>query len=146
MTDISGLRRQHDAALIQAEEAQGCANRLLVERRREDACGVLLALARLTGVLTVHFAQEDEQLYPMLMACGSEEVAGTARRFFAEMGHIGPLYAEFVEHWNAPDPIMADIEGFHLDLSALLEALADRIRREDEQLYPLADALAPIVG
>lgn len=141
MTKTSILRRQHDAAIDLMGQVQAIADRLNVRPSREDARLLNMSLTKLDELLRIHFAQEDWVLYPALMASGQSEVAEVAQRFFAEIGHIGLLFAEFADHWST-DAIMADMQCFQSDLSALFEALADRIARENEHLYPLADGLA----
>ncbi len=131
------LRRQHDTALKIAGEILAEAESLTDDRTH--ALKVTLQLARLTGLLKIHFAQEDRGLYPSLMASGRGGVAQVAQRFFEEMGKIGPAYEAFVAKWSNVDTLATDPAGFRTECAAIFAALADRIERENEILYPLVD-------
>ena len=140
MSRTANLRRQHDAAVTIVGEI----NNLLLARPgvevRDGAFQATLLLAKLTGLLRIHFAQEDRQLYPALMASGRGGVAEVARRFFEEMGDLGPTYGAYAQRWASADQILSDPRGFRRESKTVFTALADRITRENEQLYPLADA------
>src|SRR3546814_5419189 len=62
--------------------------------------GLTISLAKLSGTLRIHFAQEDRHLYPSLMASGQGDIAATARRFLEEMGQIGPALNAFTAKWR----------------------------------------------
>lgn len=140
MSRTANLRRQHDAAVAIVGEM----NRLLSDRpgieARDGAVQATLLLAKLTGLLRIHFAQEDRQLYPALMASGRGGVAAVARRFFEEMGSLGPTYGAFSQRWASAEQVLSDPRGFRRESRTVFAALADRITRENDQLYPLADA------
>lgn len=141
MPRTAHLRRQHDHAL----EIVGQLDTLMAERPGiEDSEGAFRAsmlLARLSGLLRIHFAQEDRHLYPGMMASGRGGGAETARRFFEEMGHIGGAYAAYAAKWSMSQSIHGDTAGFRRESAALFAALGDRIARENAELYPLADAM-----
>lgn len=141
MVRTANLRRQHDAALTIACEILDVIERMDDAPSHEDAYAATLLLAKLTGLLRIHFAQEDQLLYPSLMAEARGGVAAVARSFFEEMGQIGPAFAAFSEKWRAQGAIAAEPALFRGESRALLAALADRIRRENDELYPLADKL-----
>lgn len=142
MIRTASLRRQHDAALLLAGEIKRLIAELGEAPHADGAFRITLLFAKLTGALRIHFAQEDKLLYPALMASGRGGTAATARRFFEEMGRIGPAFADYVEKWRTSAAILADWKGFRGETEALFAALADRIARENEELYPLADDLA----
>lgn len=141
MTRTASLRRQHDAALAIAGEIVVLLERVGDKPSRDDAYAVSMLLAKLTGVLRIHFAQEDRMLYPSLMASGRGGVAAVARAFFEEMGQIGPAFADFSEKWRSLGAILAEPARFRSECGAVFMALSDRIERENNELYPLADKL-----
>ena len=140
MSRTANLRRQHDAAVVIVGELSTLIAARPGIEARDGAFQATLLLAKLTGLLRIHFAQEDRQLYPSLMASGRGGVAEVARRFFEEMGSLGPTYGEFVQRWTSATDILSDPRAFRRESKAIFAALADRITRENEQLYPLADA------
>jgi hypothetical protein len=131
------LRRQHDAA------EQIVANIAKLSRSEIDAAAAYqigLALTKLTGVLRIHFAQEDRSLYPSLMASPDPRVSDIAKQFQREMGGLAPIYEAFADRWKLSSAILADVDGFRRESRSVFTALADRIRRENEELYPLAES------
>jgi hypothetical protein len=138
MSRSTALRRQHDAASMLAAQ-------LLVEidnyRGRESAYAISLDLAKLLGLLQIHLAQEDRSLYPSMIASGNEQAAAVAQRFFAEMGGLCQRLQAFASRWSCPKAISSDFDRFRHETIMILAALNGRILRENEELYPLADAL-----
>ena len=105
-----------------------------------QAIPILLQLNRLLGILRVHLAHEDVELYPSLMASGDSEVARTAATYFAEMGGLATDLEYFSRHWSCSVSIAGNIDEFRHDLHELVLALAVRIERENRYLYPLAES------
>lgn len=137
----AGLKRQHEAApALIARYVTRIADMGELPSRA-DAYQVTLLLAKLAGMLRIHFAQEDNLLYPALMESPSAHVATTARAFFEDIGQIGPAFVAYVQRWCATEAILADPAGFRRETEAQIATLTDRISREDRDLYPLADAL-----
>ena len=67
-------------------------------------------------------------------------VAGSARAFGDEMGGMAAAYNQHCSRWTA-DAIAADWSGYCRESGTLIDALANRIRRENLELYPLLDQL-----
>lgn len=139
MSRTSALRRQHDAA-------SKLASQLLVDienyRGEEDACVISLELAKLLGLLQIHLAQEDRSLYPSLIASGDERVAAVAHQFVAEMGEFAKGLHSFAKRWPCSRAVSSNFGAFRNETIAVLDALNERILRENEELYPLADTLS----
>ncbi|MBN8806842.1 MAG: hemerythrin domain-containing protein [Sphingomonas sp.] len=141
MSATANLRRQHDAATLIVSDIVAMVAQIGAQPTSAQAFRLTILLAKLVGTLRIHFAQEDRHLYPSLMASGQGGTAAVARRFFEEMGHLGPALMAFVERWRSPDAIVADWTGYRDEQRAVFTALADRIERENTILYPLADEL-----
>src|SRR3546814_17162127 len=73
--------------------------------------GLTISLAKPSGTLRIHFAQEDRHLYPSLMASGQGDIAATARRFLEEMGQLGPALNAFTEKWRDSGTIVPKRPG-----------------------------------
>ncbi len=142
MSRTSSLRRQHDAALRLAGEAQAIIDRIGAYPCDDNVFPLTMVLAKLTGTLRIHLAREDRCLYPELMASGQGGVAATARQFFEEMGQLAPQITGYSAKWLSSDAIIADWDGFRLDTAGIFSALSHRIACENDILYPLADALS----
>ena len=134
------LRQQHDAATILTRRLR---NLVLLHRPGDDAVLIATELARLLSVLRIHLAEEDEHLYPALVATQESKAAALAERYRAEMGSLAWDVEDFMRHWSSSAVIALDFEAFQSDLDQLLGALVARIECENLTLYPVADALIP---
>jgi hypothetical protein len=101
-----------------------------------------MQLNRLLGLLRVHLALEDVQLYPLLMAGPDSKVARTARRHADERDRLAVDLECFARNWPCADSIAANFGKFRDAAHQLVLALAVRIELENLYLYPLADAEA----
>lgn len=138
MSRTSNFRRQHDQLETMAAD-------LLSETRRfadgDNSYAISMKLAHLMGHLKVHLAQEDNALYPSMMACEDERTARTAKRFADEMGGLAREVDALLERFPCSRAIAADYTVFRHEAHRLVGRLAERIKRENETLYPLADAM-----
>lgn len=113
----------------------------LVDRHdpRKPVYPILLQLNRLVGLLRVHLAYEDVELYPKLIASVDLHVAHTAQGFVKEIGGLAVDLECFARHWSCSASIGSSFAEFSDGLNELLLALAVRIERENQQLYPLVE-------
>ena len=137
MVNTEILRQQHDAALVMADRLID-----LIDNYdpRSAAIPILMQLNRLLGLLRVHLAHEDFELYPRLMASPDPHIARTANAYIAEMGGLAIDLECFVRHWSCAASIAGNIEEFREGVHELVLALAVRIERENRYLYPLAES------
>lgn len=138
MSRTTALRRQHDAALQ-------LASRILEQVDRYEGCGdahgISVSLAKLLGLLRIHLAQEDKSLYPSIIESGDERIATIAQRFVAEMGGLAERLGIFASRWSNSAAIASNFDDFRREARIIIDALGSRIARENEELYPLVDAL-----
>ena len=139
MSLTADLRNQHSDALAMFDRLFDLMDGYDGGR---DAFEISLQMGKLVGLLRIHLAQEDVQLYPRLMASPDEQVARMARSYAAEMGDLAIELEIFAAHWSCSASIVSNFEEFRDDANSLLLQLAVRIEREDRHLYPLADAAA----
>lgn len=139
MGHTAELHREHDAA---CQLMIGLAGQILAYRGRDDADRLTLGVAQLLGLLRLHLMVEDTHLYPELIASGHRQTAAMAQRFADEMGDIAEQLEEFAMRWSSSAGIAAGFDEFREEALAIFAALETRIRRENQQLYPLADRLA----
>jgi len=99
------------------------------------------ALAQLTGKLKIHLVMEDGSLYPRLLQAPSAETAQTAQRFMTEMGGLSATYMSYATKWKQPGAIDGHPELFTSETKGILKVLGERIKRENRELYPLAESL-----
>ncbi|MFO0619626.1 MAG: hemerythrin domain-containing protein [Polyangiaceae bacterium] len=128
--------RQHEELSVVAKELLKSLDSIKIA---EDPSTVRRMLATFSGKLRVHAAMEEEALYPRLLASTDPGVRDKARELLDE---IGGLYDQFFQHlgkWSDGAAIKADPEGFCRDTMALLFRLKVRMKRENEELYPMVD-------
>lgn len=136
MVRIDILRRQHDAAL---DMAQRLLDLIDSYQAGTPALPILMQLNRLYGVLRVHLALEDIELYPALASSGDPQVARTARAYVDEMGDLAINLECFAQHWSCSASIASNFAEFREAAQDLMLALVVRIERENRHLYPLAE-------
>ena len=102
---------------------------------------VLFGLRReLMSTLIAHLKLEDWALYPRLIESGDGEISDAGRAFQEEMGGLAPTFIAYCDKWNAP-AIEADWKGYCADTTAILDALENRLLRENRELLPLLERL-----
>jgi iron-sulfur cluster repair protein YtfE (RIC family) len=95
------------------------------------------------GLMTTligHLKLEDWALYPRLIDSGNAEISATGRAFQEEMGGLAPAFHDYCEKWTA-STIPADWSEYCSETRAILDALMDRLMRENRELLPLLDRL-----
>jgi hypothetical protein len=94
----------------------------------------------LMQTLIGHLKLEDWALYPRLIDSGDAEIAAAGRHFKDEMGGLAPAFLAYCEKWTA-NTIAADWPDYCSDTRELLDALNDRLNRENRELLPLLERL-----
>ena len=103
----------------------------------DDSANVALAVElRMTmnRILVSHLAKEDAHLYPRLKQC--PRTAPIAERFERELGGLALSWRGLMIDWTA-ERIATDWTGFGAAARLVLDVLAERARREEDELYPL---------
>ncbi len=132
------LQSQHEACLAIVEDIQARSDHIA---DRPSAVDITLMLARLTGILRIHLALEDEILYPALRNAKDPKIAAAAERHWQEMGGLADTFLDFVDRWKRADMVLAEPELFRSESAVVFKALGDRIGREHDEIYPMAERL-----
>jgi hemerythrin-like domain-containing protein len=135
---IGQLQSQHEACLAIVEDIVA---RSADVADRSSAVEITLMLARLTGILRIHLALEDEILYPALRNASDRDIAQTAEHYWQEMGGLADTFLDFVDRWKRADTLLAEAARFRSESAVVFQALADRIGREHDEIYPMAEKL-----
>jgi hemerythrin-like domain-containing protein len=137
MSRTQRYRDQHGALLRLAGELIA---ELDPDHLSRNAFDIRLKLSTFMGSLKVHLAAEDQSLYPSLLSHSNPEIQAKAKRFTEEMGSLNSVVSEYDKRWEHASEINARPSDFIDGTRRLLDSLAERIRREDEDLYALVDA------
>ncbi|AXJ97009.1 hemerythrin domain-containing protein [Sphingomonas sp. FARSPH] len=134
------MSAEHDELLGLGEELVAC----IAETVPDHAAVARLRWA-MTRKLLAHLAKEDTLLYPRLKASRDPRAAAMATRFADEMGDLAEKYRAYIADWPA-ERIDADWRQFGAETRRILQALRQRIAREETMLYALLPASPPAVG
>jgi hemerythrin-like domain-containing protein len=107
----------------------------VVTRYKAPVDGMAAQRWRLNHLLSVHLAKEDKHLYPMLKRAADREIAALATEMEAEMGNLAAQFLAYSRRWDAK-AMTEDWSGFCTDTLRVMQALRQRIRREERDLYP----------
>jgi Hemerythrin HHE cation binding domain len=92
----------------------------------------------LVSTLLAHLKLEDWALYPQLIESGDAELSAAGQAFKDEMGGLAPAFLAYCDKWSAP-AINADWAGYCSDTRGILDALTNRLLRENRELLPLLE-------
>ena len=108
-----------------------------------DAAAYPLALdlSRLAGILRIHFALADRNLYPFLIASDCPATAAVAQDFKREICTLANRFERFNLRWSSSIAIAANVTLFRGEAAVMIMAIRRRLRRETTELFPIADAL-----
>jgi hypothetical protein len=92
------------------------------------------------STLLAHLKLEDWALYPRLMGSGDSKISDAGRAFQQEMGGLAPAFVAYCDKWSASG-IEAQWAAYCDDTRAILDALENRLMRENRELLPLLEQL-----
>lgn len=133
--NVGELRAQHERIMRLAAELRRAVDR---GGERQPVAALRWGLAR---ELIAHLAIEDRLLYPNLLRSSDPAAASLAARFKSELGGLGEAFTAYMTQWT-DSRIAREWEIFCGETRAILDALAERVARETESLYPLLDDAA----
>ncbi len=128
------LQRQHRRLQALAKELVA-----LTYRPGVPASEIQRSLARFTGTLETHATMEEDALYPALLASPDDVVRSRAERLHRELGPVYGKWRTFTARYPDAESIERSSARFRLDLARILTTLGMRMRREDQQLYPMVE-------
>lgn len=131
-------RRQH-------EELERLAGGLAAILETGSATELRTTLARLAGVLKVHLAMEDKNMYPRLLEHEDPEVRSMAAEYQRTMGDLAPAFNGYYDRWSET-AIERDRRGFAEATKGIAAALGARIALENDHLYAMVDRESIAVG
>lgn len=136
MARTDKFREQHKKIGDIVKEIQG---QLDEKNLTANSKNTVVLLGRLSGVIKLHLAMEDESLYPGLAKSANPKTKYVAEKFITEMGGIAKAYLSYADKWNEK-AIRENAKGFITETTGIIKVLGERIQKEESELYPLADA------
>lgn len=136
MSELMRLREDHAKLARMFSQLEH-----LIEQPQPPAQLELFELRReLMSTLIAHLKLEDWSLYPRLIESGDSELSAKARQFKEEIGGLAPAFVAYCEKWTA-NTIPSGWADYCRETRGLLDALTDRLTRENRELLPLLDKL-----
>lgn len=113
----------------------------IIEQREAPPQMELFAFRHeLTTTLIGHLKLEDWALYPRLIDSGDADISAKGQQFKEEMGGLAPAFVAYCDKWTA-STIASDWAGYCSETRGLLDALTDRLTRENRELLPLLERI-----
>jgi hemerythrin-like domain-containing protein len=137
MVRIKSFKTQHSEIM---ELANQISARLTPAEIERDPQSIRSLLSQLSGKLSVHLSMEDQTLYPLLMSHPDDRIKEMSRSFSNEMGGILSVYRQYKSKWPTHMEISASPDEFIRETKQIFSVLAERIDKEDNQLYPLIES------
>jgi hypothetical protein len=136
MSELMKLRQDHADLARMFRQLE----RIIEEPRAPSQLELFEFRRILMQTLIGHLKLEDWALYPRLIDSGDAEISSAGRHFQEEMGGLAPAFLAYCDKWNA-NTIAADWPTYCGETRGLLDALTDRLTRENRELLPLLERL-----
>ncbi len=94
-------------------------------------------LIKFSSKMNLHLALEDKILYPNLIWHSDRKISQKAKTFMEEMGNIKKKFGIYINRWRFSSNIDSLPMDFINESHSIFEVLSKRIKREDEDLFPL---------
>lgn len=134
MSHKSRYTEQHERILIPVKDILTILDSGGLKDNEQKVSGLLSVFA---SRLKLHLKTEDNTIYPALLNHSDEKVRAVAKKFKVEMGSISKIFDNYITRWDTHVEIRACREVFTKETREFFAALADRITKEDNELYPL---------
>jgi iron-sulfur cluster repair protein YtfE (RIC family) len=134
MANKNDLIRQHNEM---REMIDFLKNNLQESKVRAEASQLAQNISFLAGKLRIHLIAEDDSLYPRLLEGNDVKAKEIAERFSQEMGNLSQVFTAYKVKYNISSRILTNVDAYINDTKVIVDALENRISREDKELYVL---------
>ena len=132
--DFKSLYDDHASILEQVKHLRG----LVSQGIPNNAEAISDALHAVTTDIRLHLSIEDANIYPALLKSSDPTVKELASKYQMDMGQLLVVYQSFANKFSSAQLIKEDSEGFRSDANMVFQALFERIKAENQNLYPTA--------
>ena len=136
MSEVMRLREDHAKLARMFRQLE----HIIEQRQAPPRMELFEFRQNLMTTLIGHLKLEDWALYPRLIDSGDAEISAKGKEFKAEMGGLAPAFVAYCDKWTA-STIPADWAGYCAETRGLLDALMDRVTRENRELLPLLERI-----
>jgi hypothetical protein len=130
-------RRQHD-------ELERLVMVLISQLPEASAARLRACLAQLAGVLRIHLAMEEKNMYPRLLEHPDPMVRAAGIEYRQTMADLEPAFQSYYDAWTE-EAIARSRAAFLKETKGLVMVLPNRIALENDKLYAMIDREAIVV-
>ncbi|MFO0546997.1 MAG: hemerythrin domain-containing protein [Polyangiaceae bacterium] len=131
-------RRQHGEILQMAKSISDAIASNAVPQR---AAEITSTLSQMGALVKIHLSTEDKYMYPKLGAHADAKVRDLAHHYQREMGGLSEVFGSYLAKWHVADKLKQHPADFAAETKKVFSAVAQRIQKEDSELYPLVDSI-----
>jgi hypothetical protein len=125
LDEHDGISRTAGTILLMLDEHHG---------RPNEAAAML---AELSEVIADHVAYEEQFIYPEITQAQNAELSAAGKMFAEELVALRGDWDDYLTAWPE-QRILVEWPDFKVQTQEILPRMLDRVRRENECLYPLA--------
>ncbi len=133
--DIKKFKKDHDDILALVAQLRKTTQTGIVE----NANVIAQQIRTMSAMIKLHLTAEDQTLYPAFARSQTPSISKIGEQFQMEMGGIASAYMEFARKWAIGSTVSGNPESFKEEANHIFKALHQRIQKENQELYPLAD-------
>ncbi|MBF0423470.1 MAG: hemerythrin domain-containing protein [Magnetococcales bacterium] len=137
---IGLLKTQHAEIIRDLENLKGQIALPFSLKRMQNVGRMLRVLDQR---VVLHLIQEDQLLYPKLVLAKNSRLRATANRLQTEMGGMAYEFSLYIRRWRSEAELVHHWGVFVEESLGLTTRLSERIRREEDELFPLLDPWDP---
>ena len=98
-------------------------------------------LTQVASVLSVHLYLEDNELYAEMLNHRDPSVRAKSKQFLEEMGGLMVTFKAYLSTYPSAQQIQESPTAFAAATQAIFESMAQRIAREESDLFVMAEGL-----
>ncbi len=136
MTRIERLYSQHEELVNLVTEMVSIVTKDYIQNHYSKFVRKFL---HLLSEIRIHLSLEDKILYPKLLNHENEKIRILAREFSDEMGGIIGDINTFKMDWVHLVKAPSNLDEFIKNINRIFNVLGSRIKRENEDLFPLIE-------
>lgn len=132
--DVENFKRQHSEIMQLATYILNNIEKYTVEQNVHE---IVKSINTMAGKLKIHLLNEDKYLYPQLLKSSNIELNTFGKKYYEEMKEVTEAYENYKLKYNTVSKIDQNMDGFNKETKQVFKLLADRVDREEKELYLL---------
>lgn len=132
--DVNNFKRQHGEIMELATYILDNIEKHTVEQNVHE---IVKSINTMAGKLKMHLLNEDKYLYPQLLKSPDIKLNTFGKKYYEEMKEVTEVYENYKLKYNTASKIQQNVDGFNKETKEVFKLLANRVDREEKELYPL---------